>query len=391
LLCQEFPNACTVMLRPNRCRADDLATTPAKASVAPSVPVSKEEEEDNETAKSDGASDSDEDMVGDPELELLAIHHDIEQRLGSRERNLRVRGFTLMYDVKTVYGHRDACAPGLLITSKHASANVAWSSDLWRCRLTKPATMLPRDQMIKPLRRNKCGIVTGANFTDTQERKQFHSGSDVVRTILEGLVGTTDPVILVDLHGYDGSPASAILQRTVSPQAKPCFAAAIAHDPSTGAAGSDTMGNMIFDMAKKGQLKLPGFPDFNPVVRELASEPAVPDNSVFKVTHHLASGELVVLRAHMKWLNMPACSEKMRDVLKAHNGEFNVKELTDGDTPGSQEQDAPGTIKTGEPLVKRMRVPDSEVKNVASFLKKHPDMCPAPSACNVHVANWQAV
>ena len=208
--------AVAVILHPNRSSHNDNLSnsTPSKAGT---VPVAKEED----AADDDCLTDAD----MDPEAELRSIMHDIVMKFSQKDRGLRVRPFSVVYDKGSLYGQREAAVSAFLVTANHPD-NVFWGSVLWKHRVATGAVMLSQEA-----KRSRSGVPVGAHFTDTHERKQH-----VVNVVLDSLLPDPKaPMIFVDHHhGYDGFLALA------------CFACTICHEPDAAPLVADRVGQFVY-------------------------------------------------------------------------------------------------------------------------------------------------
>jgi hypothetical protein len=103
-------------------------------------------------------------------------------------------------------------------------------------------------------------------------------------------------VVLVDLHGYDGSPAKSCLSVSTNGLRKLCATVCHSKDNTTLQA---EICKAVHQAASMGTINIGGFPSFGPVVSELASLKKATCLSgksgvAFHVTTPLASGLAIV-------------------------------------------------------------------------------------------------
>lgn len=365
-LAEKPTTAVAVVIFPNRANHLDMSlvrSTPSKKSS--SATACKDEEEDEDEDTSDG------DASMDPEAELRTIMHDIVSKFSSPSRGLRTRSIMITYDHTTLYGRREGVCPAFLVTASNED-NVFWESTVWRTRLVSSVKMLQRDEMIKPMKRSRAGIPQGANFTDAQERKQHHTGLSLVTTVLDNLLPdpTRDGVLIVDLHGYDGFPSLAALDR--AQKGNKAFACTVCHEPETALCVADRIGQAVYTAAKEGKLVVPGFPDFAPVVKELQDQVRTPttNTATYHVCNPMVDGTLRILDMHLDlWLPHAVFGEPMVELVEAHNKEFNPTGARGGGTEVDEEPDNKRARLT-------LTLPECDAPSYSELVKKHPKMCP---------------
>ena len=122
--------------------------------------------------------------------------------------------------------------------------------------------------------------------------------------------------------------------------------ATITHTLPEGQFVSSLIGQKIFAMARKEELKLPGFPAFEKTVAELQQKSSSQWDAEYQACVALADGTLVVKQALLDmYLTKPEFREETQALLDAHNLEFNPKNLSAGSGPEGDA--ANGAIATG--------------------------------------------
>jgi hypothetical protein len=386
LLQQHGSKAIAVIILPNRSSAKDIVKKKRQITSS-SVQVTKDEADS-------GSSDDDEeepDSEGDPATELATIHHDIMVQLSSKERRLRVRQFSVLYSPASVYGQRSMTASCVMAVAAQGASS--WTSTrLWRLQGTDPVMMLPREQMLKPARQ----LTSGVNFTDAQERRQWHSGHQVVEGIMSGLLkDEKQKVIMIDLHAYDASTAESIILRNAHHGGgNSCVS--LAHEADVAQVMADKVGQLLFDQCRAKNIMVPGFPEFDPVVKELQDHhqrqlETSSSHQEYKVCKLLANGVLAVLDTHIKqWTGHSVVGDKFQALLEAHNKEFNPSGLSTTMTKEDAD-DNPGDVKEEEPPLKKARIMevDQDIKTEEELLKNHTDMSGAQ--CLPWLSDWSVV
>lgn len=382
-LLQQYANkGIGVIIMPNRSSCRDLLGSRKRrqSSTAPSIHTKEEEESDDDADDHDDHESGDDDDQGDPSAELQQIHHDIMVHLMQRDRKLRVRAFNILYDINSVYGQRAATGPGVLVTAMTAPSS--WLQvPLWRLQVTAPTIMMSRDQMLKPLKKQKTSaLATGLHFTDAQEKKQHHSGKQVVDSIVMGLFKDAKPKLtIIDLHGYDGSTAEYTISRNIMMNGGNCCVT-VAHEVEVSQVVADKVGQLIFDSCKSRALTMSGFPEFDPIVRELQdhhARAAQLEATSYKVTMILPNGVLAMLEAYIaQWKDHETWGASFKELLDNHNKEFNPE----GVLTGSHDEEV-NQKEEDEPQTKRARTTDPEaeqdVKTEEELLRQHPTLCVA--------------
>lgn len=100
---------------------------------------------------------------------------------------------------------------------------------------------------------------------------------------------------------------------------------------------SGLVAQKIFGMARKGSLKLPGWPDFNKAVATLQQPSAAFEGAHYEVCQALADGTLVIKQCllDLYMTKHPEFRDVTEKALEEHNAEFNENGLTAG---GEEEQ-----------------------------------------------------
>lgn len=331
--------------------------------------------------ESDDASDDD---GMDPDIELANVMHDIMTRFSQKARGLKVRPITICYDASSVYGRREGTCHGILVTSASSDQNIFWDSPLWRTKVATGAQMLSRDDMVKPVKRTRAGIPVGTHFTDAQERKQHHTGVSFVNTVLDNILPSKSTTFnFIDLHGYDSFPALTVLERNILHTAS-SIVCTICHTPEEGHCVSERISHAVHSAAKNGRLRVPGFPDFTPVVEELKSihsrrvgAPSAQASSHYKVTVPMPDGSLRILDHHVDtWLGHPTFSAEMESLLQSHNEMYN---------PQGERSAASEELETHRPTKHaRLELPDSAILTYQQLVDAHSKTCVSQLCMPLH-------
>ena len=172
---------------------------------------------------------------------------------------------------------------------------------------------------------------------------QALAGTDVVNKTIDALVdGMKLPdratMVLLDLFGYDGFSAEAILNRKMQGLLPACIAATICHSHESAKFVKELVSRCIYHVAKAGTFQIDGFPVLKDTVEQLKlhkNKSLDLGHAKFAICSCRADGTLLIPSSICnKWLAEPTFMEKMTDMLTAHNVEFNQKGLSDkGDGP----------------------------------------------------------
>ena len=108
--------------------------------------------------------------------------------------------------------------------------------------------------------------------------------------------------------------------------------ATVTHTESETQFVSGLVAQKIFGMARKGSLKLPGWPDFNKAVASLQQPSSAFDDARYEVCQALADGTLIVKQCLIELYTSkhPEFRDVTEVALAKHNDEFNVNGLTAG-------------------------------------------------------------
>ncbi|CAK8995879.1 Uncharacterized protein SCF082_LOCUS4551 [Durusdinium trenchii] len=308
----------------------------------------------------DGARD------GDPADVILRDYcYRLKCMCMEKDRGLKVKNAVANFDQATLYGNRTAFHELLLVTSKEASP--FHKSKLWKQAAVFNISMLPRSEMAKPPRDDsKYG--SEARFTKVQEMKQYCGGISFIAKIVEALQisgGAEYPTILLDMLGFDGWVAKHCLYQCARGKKFAC--ATVCHTSSEAAFVSNIIGTQLFSMARSGEYRLAGFPDFQAAVSDLKQFQRAPMPE-YQVCVGLADGTLVIRQSLVDFwsLKHAAFKDKMDSLLEAHNAEFNKRGIKRG---ADESNDSAGN--GSEPPAKRLCLDSS--KTTEELESEHPE------------------
>ena len=104
----------------------------------------------------------------------------------------------------------------------------------------------------------------------------------------------------------------------------------ICHSPSIASWVSAQTASKLFGMARKGEFKIAGFPDFNAAMGELKQFQRSPRPD-YQVCVALGDGSLIVKETLREfWSKKPEFTEKLAALLSKHDAEFNPRGLKRG-------------------------------------------------------------
>ncbi|CAK8991868.1 Uncharacterized protein SCF082_LOCUS2843, partial [Durusdinium trenchii] len=314
---------CAVVMLPNRSGAIDA--------------VAMDEDEEDNHDKADSA-----------EAVLHEFVYKVKNYFLESERALRVKTCTLVFDEATVYGNRSGCHQCLLITAsdKH---NVFHKSKAWRTSVVQGASMLPRGDMVKVERPSKV-FASDGKLTRVQELKQHLAGSSVVESFVNALCEPAENHnILVDFLGFDGWPAAYVLGQIC--KGHKFAAGTICHSLYETKFVGEMTSNKIFSLARENKLKIPGFPNFMSVIKDLKKSNQSNTQPQYTVCTPLADGGLVIKSALIDlWtIKNDGFQDEAEALIKDHNARYNPRGVKRGAEPSEQP-----SAKSEEPQQKKL-------------------------------------
>lgn len=83
--------------------------------------------------------------------------------------------------------------------------------------------------------------------------------------------------------------------------------------------------NQVHDACRAGQLQLPSFPDFTPIVTALKQGPSEAVEKSYKVCKVVDSNKLAVLQLYaQRWIDEDQTREQATQIINDHNSKFNA-------------------------------------------------------------------
>ncbi|CAL1154099.1 unnamed protein product [Cladocopium goreaui] len=283
--------------------------------------------------------------------------------LGMKERGLRIRPLTWVFDPDSIYGKRDGTIQGLAMVRKGARS-LFHNTKGWKQGCVHGVKMVSRQDMFKPDTPGRSSSFPhlGRAFTDVQEMKQAAAGTDFVRKTIESfLPATAKSVVLVDVMAYDGAPALAALEE--HSDGRPIACGTIAIDNS-GQELLNRIANTTYERCRNGSLTLPAFPNFEPHIQALKNHAPVAENKTYKVTSQVHD-RLVILEAlASKWLGEESTSDEAKAMIDAHNKEYNPT----GDMLSESRAD---DCEVQEPPAKKIKVEKYDGEDLSKLPKQN--------------------
>ena len=89
------------------------------------------------------------------------------------------------------------------------------------------------------------------------------------------------------------------------------------------------LSNVIWERARAGEIHLPGFPAFEPIIQALKAGANRERNTSYRVTVQRHDTLYVLESFARKWLDDPMFHERALEIIKQHNTEYGTGE--DGD------------------------------------------------------------
>lgn len=84
------------------------------------------------------------------------------------------------------------------------------------------------------------------------------------------------------------------------------------------------LSNAVYEQARAGNLQISSFPNFDPVLNALRNGSATDTAKSYRVSSQRHDQLLVLESMAKKWLEDPEFEQQARDVITAHNDEFNA-------------------------------------------------------------------
>ena len=98
--------------------------------------------------------------------------------------------------------------------------------------------------------------------------------------------------------------------------------AAISLD-SSGTELNNRVANTLYEDARSGKMEIPSFPNFQPLVSALKNGQSTDRTKSFRVTTQVHDQLLVLESFAKKWAEHEATAEKTKEIIEAHNSEYN--------------------------------------------------------------------
>eukprot|EP00438_Fugacium_kawagutii_P031749 Skav206267 [mRNA] locus=scaffold8121:279:8933:- [translate_table: standard] len=93
--------------------------------------------------------------------------------------------------------------------------------------------------------------------------------------------------------------------------------------------GSDIVtlvGNKLYEGCRAGRLQIPNFPQFDPLLNALKAGYTTEKEQAFRVTMQKADSLLILESLASKWVDSEFTSEKAKEIIEAHNAEYNASQ-----------------------------------------------------------------
>ena len=86
---------------------------------------------------------------------------------------------------------------------------------------------------------------------------------------------------------------------------------------------TNQIANSVYEESRSGQFVVPSFPDFQPLVQALKNGQTTDRTKSFRVSAQRFDQLLVLEAIAKKWLDSEITCDRAKDVIDAHNHEFN--------------------------------------------------------------------
>ena len=93
--------------------------------------------------------------------------------------------------------------------------------------------------------------------------------------------------------------------------------------------GSDLatrVANTVFELARSGQMEVPGFPNYAPIVEALKAGQPTQRSSNLKVTAQRGKNLMILESFTKKWTSNDETKDRCLELIKEHNEKFNPDE-----------------------------------------------------------------
>ncbi|CAK9032535.1 unnamed protein product [Durusdinium trenchii] len=149
--------------------------------------------------------------------------------------------------------------------------------------------------------------------------RQVAGGTSIIHKTLDALrppsVGTT---LLLDITGFDGF---ACLEQSAGNRV---MCASVLLDAPSVDELTSRVANSVHNACRSGQLELPGFPDYGPVLAALKGGATETVHKDYKVCSVVNSSQLAVLQVYaQRWLDEELTKEQATRIITDHNAKFN--------------------------------------------------------------------
>lgn len=93
---------------------------------------------------------------------------------------------------------------------------------------------------------------------------------------------------------------------------------------SSGQEVLNRVANRTYEQCRSGKMTLSGFPDFQPHITALKNESHMPETTkTYKVTSQVHDKLMILESLAQKWLDEESTQEEARQIIDAHNKEYN--------------------------------------------------------------------
>ena len=101
-----------------------------------------------------------------------------------------------------------------------------------------------------------------------------------------------------------------------------CYCASLSFD-SSGQELMGRVGNYIYEEARCGNMSLPSFPSFDPLLQALKNSGVSDRTKTYRVTTQQHERLYILQNYVQKWLDDPTFAERASQIVKDHNDEYN--------------------------------------------------------------------
>ncbi len=158
------------------------------------------------------------------------------------------------------------------------------------------------------------------------------AGTDVYNKIMQALYdGVKVPdrggMITIDMFGYDGWSAEAVIQQSIAKAVPKAVLGTICHNAEATKYVTEVACRVLYEACRKGDMEMEGFPKLSPILerlRKVSDDKRTTSRVQYQLCVNLSDGTLLIPNAMTsRWLSDPTYADSMKEILAEHNATFN--------------------------------------------------------------------